>query len=105
MCAHPAHRLYWVYILTNQPNGTLYVGVTNSLERRIWQHKAKEIEGFTKRHGLTRMVHFEKFRDVRDTIDREKVIKGWLRSRKIALIEAGNLTWSDLSSGWYGVAP
>jgi putative endonuclease len=102
MCAHPAHRSYWVYILTNKPNGTLYVGVTNSLKTRIWQHKAKQIEGFTKRYGLDHLIYFEEFRDVRDAIDREKVIKGWLRARKIVLIETENPAWSDLSAGWCG---
>ena len=76
MCAHTANRSYWVYILTNKRNGTLYVGVTNSLERRIWEHKSKVIEGFTKQYGLTRLVHFEMFRDVNQAIAREKEIKG-----------------------------
>ena len=102
MCAHPAHRSYWVYILSNKPNGTLYVGVTNSLETRVWQYKAKHIEGFSKRYGLDRLIHFEEFRDIRNAIGREKEIKGWLRVKKIALVEASNPTWSDLSTGWYG---
>ena len=66
---------------TNKPNGPLYDGVTNSLERRIWQHKSKEVERFSKRY-LTCLIHFEEFRDVRDAIAREKMIKGWLRSQK-----------------------
>jgi len=61
MCAHAANRSYWVYILTNKRNGTLYVGVTNSLERRVWEHKTKVIEGFTKQYGLTQLVHCESF--------------------------------------------
>ena len=102
MCAHTTHRSYWIYVLTNKRNGTLYIGVSNSLERRIWEHKAKIIEGFSKRYGLDRLAHFEEFRDVHDAIAREKEIKGWLRTRKIALIETGNPAWSDLSAGWYG---
>jgi len=102
MCAHPANHSYWIYIVTNKRNGTIYVGVTNSLERRIWQHKSKEIEGFTKRHGLDRLVHFEQFRDVNRAIAREKEVKGWLRKRKLALIETKNPEWADLSDGWFG---
>lgn len=100
MSAHTAHRSYWVYILTNQPRGTLYVGVTNSLERRVWQHKTKQLEGFTKKYELDRLVLFEEFRDIRDAIDREKQIKGWLRAKKIQLIETNNPTWRDLSADW-----
>jgi len=101
MCAHAAKRSYWVYILTNKRNGTLYVGVTNSLERRIWEHKTKVIEGFTKQYSLDQLVHFEQFRDINQAIAREKQIKGWLRRRKLELIENENPEWSDLSAGWY----
>ena len=102
MCAHATNRSYWVYLLTNKRNGTLYVGVTNSLERRIWEHKTRSLEGFTKQYGLTRLVHFESFRDVNQAIAREKEIKGWLRMRKLARIETGNPAWADLSNGWFG---
>ncbi len=104
MCAHTANREYWVYILTNKRNGTLYVGVTNSLERRIWQHKTKVIEGFTQKYGLDQLVHFEHFRQVSQAIDREKQIKGWLRHRKLELIEKDNPQWVDLSAGWFAGA-
>jgi putative endonuclease len=96
------HRHYWVYIITNQRNGTLYVGVTNSLERRVWQHKTKAIEGFSKRYGLNRLVYFEQFRDVNNAIAWEKSVKGLLRSKKLALIERVNPQWRDLGAGWYG---
>jgi putative endonuclease len=96
-----SHRNYWVYILTNKPHGTLYIGVTNSLERRVWQHKSGSMEGFTKRYGLHRLVHFENFRDVTSAIAREKELKGWLRSKKIDLIQAANPVWKDLAEGWY----
>lgn len=81
MCAHPANRSYWIYILANKRNGTIYVGVTNSLERRVWQHKSKLIEGFTKQYGVDRLMHFEQFRDVSSAIEREKAIKGWTRKK------------------------
>jgi putative endonuclease len=102
MSAHTANRSYWVYILTNKRNGTLYTGMTNSIERRLWEHKAKVIEGFTKQYGLDRLVYFEQHRDVNQAIAREKEIKGWLRSRKLALIEKDNPTWADLSTNWSG---
>jgi len=92
---------YWVYIVTNKRNGTLYVGVTNSIHRRIWEHKQKQIEGFTKKYGLTNLVHFEEFRSPSWAITREKEIKGWLRRRKLELIEKDNPNWVDLSAGWY----
>jgi putative endonuclease len=101
MCAHPANHSYWAYILTKKRNGTLYVGVTNSLKRRIWDHKAKVIEGFTKQYGLGCLVHFEQFRDVNLAITREKEIKGWLRKRKLTLIEKDNPQWADLSADWF----
>ncbi len=101
MPASSHHHSYWVYILTNRRNGTLYVGVTNSLKRRLWQHKTKAIEGFTKRHGLDRLVPCEEFRDINRAIAREKEIKGWLRKKKLALIEATNPTWQDLGADWF----
>lgn len=100
MSASSARYTYWVYILASGRNGTLYVGVTNSLRKRIWQHKAKAIEGFTKQYGVDQLVYFEEFRNVRYAIGREKAIKGWIRKRKLALIEAGNPNWVDLSANW-----
>jgi putative endonuclease len=98
------HHSYWVYILSNRKRGTLYIGVTNSLERRIWQHRQKQADSFTRRYGLTRLMYFEEFRDVTNAIARETELKGWLRERKIALIERGNPDWDDLSAGWYSHA-
>jgi putative endonuclease len=86
---------YFVYILSSL-NHTLYVGVTNNLERRIGEHKAKLVAGFTVRYNITRLVHFESYSDVRDALEREKQIKGWTRQKKIALIEANNPHWNDL---------
>jgi putative endonuclease len=82
---------YYVYIMTNASR-TLYVGVTNNLERRIYEHKHKLIPGFTSRYNITRLVHFEPTSDVKAALAREKQIKGWLRRKKIALIAAENPT-------------
>jgi len=82
----------------------LYTGITNNLERRVWQHRMKVHEGFTARYNVNRLVYFEVFNDVRVAISREKQIKGWTRAKKIALIESVNRDWMDLSDGWYGRA-
>src|SRR3989442_11904101 len=79
----------------------IYVGVTSNLEGRVWQHKNKAIEGFTKKYNCTKLVWFEEFREIRDAIASEKRIKGLLRAKKIALIEEKNSSWRDLSEGWY----
>jgi putative endonuclease len=93
-------RQYYVYIMTNGSR-TLYTGVTDDLVRRVYEHKNKLIEGFTKRYNITRLVHYEVTSDVQAAIRREKQIKGWLRKKKNALIEAANPGWQDLSEGWY----
>ena len=92
---------YYIYIM-NSPSHTIYTGITNNLERRVYEHKQGATAGFTKRYGCTTLVYYEGTSDVTSAITREKQIKGWLRSRNIALIEAGNPTWNDLSFGWYG---
>jgi putative endonuclease len=91
---------YFVYIMTNNSR-TLYTGVTNDLNRRVYEHRHKLVEGFTKRYNITRLVCFEATSDVRAAISREKQIKGWLRSKKIALIESMNPEWRDLSEDWF----
>lgn len=93
--------IYWVYILASRRNGTLYVGISNSLERRIWQHKQKTNAGFTSRYRVNQLVHFENFRDVSNAIAREKQLKAGSRAKKIALIEQNNPEWHDLSAGWF----
>jgi putative endonuclease len=93
-------RQYYVYIMTNGSR-TPYTGVTDDLVRRVYEHKNKLIEGFTKRYNITRLVHYEVTSDVQAAIRREKQIKGWLRKKKNALIEAPNPGWQDLSEGWY----
>ena len=93
-------KQYFVYIMTNRSH-TLYVGMTNDLARRVYDHKEKLVPGFTRRYNIDRLVYFESFGDVRDAIAREKQIKGWLRKKKIALIESSNPEWADLSEEWY----
>lgn len=92
-------RQYYVYIMTNK-SPTLYTGVTNDLERRVYEHKQKLVPGFTAKYNITRLVYFEVMQDVHAAIAREKQIKGWLRRKKIALIESVNPGWADLSVGW-----
>ena len=92
-------KQYFVYIMSSD-SGTLYTGVTNDLQRRVYQHKHKLIEGFTSQYDVNRLVYFESCGDVRDAIQREKQIKAWRRSKKIALIEEMNPKWEDLSIGW-----
>ena len=93
--------MYYVYIMTNKKNGVLYTGVTNNIQRRVWEHKHKIIAGFTSRYNITMLVCLEATPDVNASIAREKQIKGWRRSKKVALIEASNPDWKDLSEGWY----
>jgi putative endonuclease len=94
---------FYTYIL-GSISGTLYIGMTNNLARRIWQHKQHEIAGFTARYGVNRLLYFESFDDVRTAIHREKQLKGWTRQKKIGLIEARNPSWIDLSQEWYNGA-
>ena len=101
MSAHATHATYWVYFLANKPHGTLYIGVTNSLERRLWQHRYVESASFVRRYGIFRLVYFEEFRAPANAIAREKQLKGWLRVKKIALIERDNPLWRDLADGWF----
>ena len=93
-------RQYYIYIMTNSSR-TLYTGVTDDLIRRVYEHKNKLIEGFTQKYNITRLVYYEITSDIQAAIQREKQIKGWLRKKKIALIEATNPKWEDLSEGWY----
>jgi putative endonuclease len=86
----------WVYIVTNRPNGTLYVGVTTNLARRTWEHREGIVEGFTKTHGLNRLVYFEEHETVIAAIQREHNIKHWRRAWKVQLILEGNPGWADL---------
>lgn len=86
--------------MTNR-SGTLYTGVTNDLERRVDEHKRKVGSKFTAKYNINRLIYYETFTDIRDAIAREKQIKGWRRSKKIALIESTNPMWEDISEEWY----
>jgi putative endonuclease len=90
---------YYVYIIANIAR-TLYTGVTNDLERRVHEHKMKLVPGFTSKYNLSILVYFEYGEDIVSAIEREKQIKGWLRKKKIALIESVNPDWRDLSKDW-----
>ena len=87
---------YYVYIITNKTNGTLYFGVTNNPKIRIFEHKNKILEGFSKKYGLNKLVFYESFEDIEYAIAFEKKLKRWKRQWKLELIEKGNLNWKDL---------
>jgi putative endonuclease len=88
--------MYYVYIVTNKNNAVLYIGVTSSLEGRIFDHRERLIEGFTKTYQATKLIYYEDYPDPRSAIAREKQLKGWRREKKIALIEKLNPRWRDL---------
>lgn len=87
---------YFVYILSNKLNTVLYIGVTNNLVKRVWEHREKILEGFTKKYNLYKLVYFEVFTEVSDAIQREKQLKKWERSWKERLINEKNPNWQDL---------
>jgi putative endonuclease len=89
-------KTYWVYILASKLGGTLYIGVTSDLVRRVYQHRMGFVGGFTKEHGVHRLVYFEQYNDVETAIRREKRLKKWNRAWKIRLIEDANPNWIDL---------
>ena len=92
-------RIYYVYIMTGT-GWSLYVGVTNNLVKRVWQHKNKTVPGFTSRYNLTILAYYEEFASIHAAIAREKEIKGWKRAKKKALVESKNPMWRDLSEDW-----
>ena len=91
---------YYVYILTNWNDKVMYIGVTNNLERRLFEHQNELIEGFTKTYHVHKLAYFEETSDVRAAIAREKQLKGWRREKKNDLVEIMNPTWKDLSEDW-----
>ena len=91
---------YYVYILTTQNNKVMYIGVTNNLERRLYEHKNKMVDGFTKKYNVHKLVYFEHTTDVYSAIEREKQLKKWRREKKNALVETLNPGWKDLSIEW-----
>ena len=96
-----SNHTYWVYILSNKTRSTLYIGITDNLERRISQHRAGEIPGFARQYHCIYLVYFEQFRNVRVAIAREKQLKGWRRDKKNALIAKKNPRWEDLAFDLY----
>jgi putative endonuclease len=92
-------KQYYVYIMTNKSR-TLYTGVTNDLQRRVYEHKQKLVSGFTAKYNISRLVYFEVTTDALSAIAREKQIKGWLRVKKTNLIESTNPEWIDLAEDW-----
>jgi putative endonuclease len=92
---------YYVYLLPSQRNGTLYIGVTNDLQRRVYEHKTGIKKGFTKKYGVNMLIYFENFQDVNEAILREKQLKKWNRTWKKELIEKEHTLWRDLAKDWY----
>ncbi|MBE6865989.1 MAG: GIY-YIG nuclease family protein [Ruminococcaceae bacterium] len=95
------NNMYYVYILSNWNNQVIYIGVTNNLETRLYEHKNKLIDGFTKKYNIDKLVYFEETADVKSAIEREKQLKGRIRERKNSLINSVNPDWKDLSISWY----
>jgi putative endonuclease len=96
--------IYFTYIMASRSR-TLYIGMTGNLQKRVFEHKWKEHDGFTARYNCDRLVWFERHQDVQRAIAREKELKGWRRAKKIALIESVNAAWVDLSRDWYDCEP
>ena len=92
-------KKYWTYIVASS-SGTLYIGMTNNIGRRMVEHKSGEFEGFASKYACNRLVYWESFDDVRGAIAREKQLKAWVRRKKIALIESVNPRWHDLAEKW-----
>jgi len=90
------NKNYFVYIITNKNSTTLYTGVTNDLKRRVYEHKNKLVEGFTRKYNINKLVYYEIYEDIHEAIAREKQIKGGSRAKKISLIEEMNHDWKDL---------
>jgi len=100
--ANPSRsRQYYVYIMTNRRHSPLYVGVTNDLVRRVYEHRNRLAKGFASKYNITMLMYYETTESVESAIAREKQLKGWLKRRKIALIESANPNWRDLSLGWF----
>ncbi len=92
-------KKYYIYIMTNRSK-TLYIGVTSNIIKRVFEHKNKLVSGFTRKYNISKLVYFEITSDIQTALKREKQLKGWLRSKKIVLIESLNPDWNDLSAEW-----
>jgi len=90
------NKQYYIYIMTNKGNTVLYTGVTSDLKRRVYEHREKQVDGFTKKYNITKLVYYEVFEDIDSAISREKQIKGGSRQKKIELINSMNKEWRDL---------
>ena len=98
-----SREAFYVYMMTNKGQTTLYIGVTNSLVRRVHQHRSGDVSGFTERYNLNRLVYYEQYNDPRDAIAREKQLKRWRREKKETLIGKMNPTWADLAESVLGL--
>ncbi|NOQ89046.1 MAG: GIY-YIG nuclease family protein [Gammaproteobacteria bacterium] len=94
------NKTYYVYLITNWNNKVLYTGITNNLERRLYEHKNRLIKGFSERYNINKLVYFEQTNDIESAITREKEIKRWRREKKNILVESNNKKWQDLSKQW-----
>jgi putative endonuclease len=94
-------QTYWVSIMTNH-SGTLYTGVSGNLPRRVYEHRHRLVPGFATRYKIDQLIYAESFSEVHDVIAREKQIKAWRRSHKVALIDSANPEWNDLGEAWFG---
>ncbi len=103
LAANMKQKIYYVYMMTNAGNNALYIGVTNDLERRVWEHKTSVIPGFTAKYKCTKLVFYEETDDIGEAITREKELKGWTRKKKNALVELENPTWRDLAEDWFDI--
>ncbi|TDQ27577.1 MULTISPECIES: GIY-YIG nuclease family protein [Tenacibaculum] len=98
---HKTNHQYYIYIITNKKDGVLYIGVTNNLERRIFEHKNKLIKGFSSKYNLDKLIYFEEHQFIEEAIKREKNMKKWKRAWKINLVVKENPNWDDLAKNWY----
>jgi len=97
---YKTNHQYFVYILASKKNGVLYIGVTNDIKRRVFEHKGKTVKGFTSRYNVDKLMYFEEFTDINEAIKMEKQLKKWNRQWKIELIEKENYEWKDLAIDW-----
>jgi len=93
--------MYYVYIMSNWNDKVIYIGATSNLEKRVYQHKNKTMEGFTKKYNVNKLVYFEDTTNVKEALEREKQLKKWSRQKKNDLINSMNPNWNDLSNDWY----
>ncbi|MCA9878133.1 MAG: GIY-YIG nuclease family protein [Thermomicrobiales bacterium] len=100
--SHVPDLTCWVYILTNR-SGTLYIGCTSNLPRRLWEHQQGQVPGFTAQYRITRLIYAEQHPTVRDAMGREQQLKKWSRAKKVALIAQSNPEWEDLGAEWFGL--